>query len=115
MTADDYPHVQRRFYDEYRNWGATAAALHAGALKGNKAFRELLESNLMPGAKRITAPGVNRLEPSSDLEEVRERTKPVPTKNSRRLLLAQAEELKRKWAAANGCSKTPASGAAVTR
>jgi hypothetical protein len=56
MTNEDMPFVQRRFYEEYRAWNATEAALSAGALSGNQSFAKLLESRAMPGPKRIATP-----------------------------------------------------------
>lgn len=53
MTEDDYPFVQKRFYEEYRAWSATDAALSRGALNGNEAFKGLLASRSMPEPKRI--------------------------------------------------------------
>lgn len=41
MTMDDYPFVQKRFYEEYRAWQATESALIRGALAGNQAFKSL--------------------------------------------------------------------------
>jgi hypothetical protein len=58
MTGDDYPHVQRRFYEEYRAWQATDAALLRGALSGNEVFKKLLESKVMPEPKRLS--GIKR-------------------------------------------------------
>jgi hypothetical protein len=48
ITEDDYPHVQRRFYEEFRTWQATESALLQGAMSGNGAFQNLLESKAMP-------------------------------------------------------------------
>ena len=56
MTNKDMPFVQRSFFEEYRAWNATEAALSAGVLSGNQAFAKLLESRSMPGPKRIAAP-----------------------------------------------------------
>ena len=53
MTEDDYPHVQRRFYEEYCAWEATETALMRGALAGNEAFTNLLQAKSMPEPKRL--------------------------------------------------------------
>lgn len=50
MTEDDYPFVQKRFYEEYRAWNATNDVLMRGALDGNPLFEKLLLSNTMPDA-----------------------------------------------------------------
>jgi hypothetical protein len=55
MNQDDYPHVQRRFYEEYRAWQATDAALRRGALNGVLGFTELLASKAMPGQQQLGA------------------------------------------------------------
>lgn len=53
MTNDDFPFVQKRFYEEYRAWSATDAALSRGAMRGNEAFKGLLQASVMPVPKRI--------------------------------------------------------------
>jgi hypothetical protein len=59
INEEDYPHVQRRFYDEYRAWQATDAAISRGALNGVEGFKQLLESSRMPEVKRL-----NRVAPN---------------------------------------------------
>lgn len=53
MTEDDFPFVQKRFYEEYRAWSATDAALSRGALLGNQGFQSLLDSRAMPEPKSL--------------------------------------------------------------
>lgn len=109
MTADDYPHVQRRFYDEYRNWDATTAALNAGALNGNETFQALLEKTAAPGSKRIAAPPFGA--PAGPAQCMsRER---VQARNSRETLMEQVKLLGAQRE--NDCSKIPAPPEAVTR
>ncbi len=55
MTEDDYPHVQRRFYEEHRAWRATEAALADKVLAGVSGFAALLTNKAMPGSPRLTA------------------------------------------------------------
>jgi len=45
-SPDDYPHVQRRFYEEYRVWAATEQA--AKALEGFEGFKRLATKIMMP-------------------------------------------------------------------
>jgi hypothetical protein len=51
-ALDDYPHVQRRFYEEYRAWAATEQA--AKALRGVQEFKRLATRMTMPA---LHAPG----------------------------------------------------------
>lgn len=53
ITADDYPFVQKRFYEEYRAWSATDAALLRGALNGNQTFAALLEAKEMRPSRSL--------------------------------------------------------------
>lgn len=103
MTEDDYPFVQKRFYEEYRAWNATEAALSAGALSGNQSFAKLLESRAMPGPKRIAAPPCAAL---PEAEEARPAKPKVQAINSKEELRKQAAELAKGDSRTTGEKKT---------
>lgn len=112
MTQDNYPFVQKRFYEEYRAWDATAAALNSGALNGNEPFKTLVEKTAMPERKRIAAPS---LAASAATTGYTPRPR-VQARNSRETLLEQTKLLEaQRTGNGNGCSKTPAPAEAVTR
>jgi hypothetical protein len=112
MTQDNYPFVQKRFYEEYRAWDATAAALNSGALNGNEPFKALLEKAGMPERKRIAAPTLAAPAVATGYTP-RPR---LQARNSRETLLEQTKLLEaQRTGTGNGCSKTLAPPEAVTR
>ncbi len=58
-----YPHVQRRFYDEYRAWQATDAAFGRVPMLANEGFQELLAAKDMPDLMRLNREARSLQEP----------------------------------------------------
>src|SRR5450759_969844 len=90
ITNEDMPFIQRRFFEEFRAWNATEAALSAGVLSGNQSFAKLLESRAMPGPKRIAAPPCAALPEPEEVWPVKPKVQAI---NSKEELRKQAAEL----------------------